>query len=136
MKKKSSRIHINSFGLSTLVVVFFSLCLVVFAVLSFTTAKNDFNHSMTAADHRTEYYEACNISEEIIARLCTKGDAGLDSWLESRNLKTEIRHNGSSYHWSVPVGDRQSLDVEVVIYNGSCDITKWKTVSKGGSNET
>lgn len=128
---KNKGIRINNFGLSSLAVTVLALCLIVFAMLTLSTAKSSFDHSKMAATHRTQYYEACNTSEEIIGYLSENGDAGLEEWLADKKYDVHVASSGNSYTWSVAIGKNQQLNVAVVLNGGNCDVNKWQTVTIG-----
>lgn len=68
MKKKTSRPLLTA-GTSTLLLIFLSLCLLTFAVLSLLSARADRNLSRKTADRTTAYYEACNQAENRIGEI-------------------------------------------------------------------
>ncbi len=63
MKKKTSRPLLTT-GTSTLLLIFVSLCLLTFAVLSFLSARADQNLSRKTAERTSAYYETCNQAED------------------------------------------------------------------------
>ena len=68
MKKKTSRPLLTA-GTSTLLLIFVSLCLLTFAVLSLLSARADRNLSQKTAERTTAYYEACNQAEDRLGEL-------------------------------------------------------------------
>lgn len=60
---------IVSAGISLLFVTFIVLCLVVFALLSLSTAKSDSRLSAKRLEKVTEYYNACTRANETVARI-------------------------------------------------------------------
>lgn len=53
-------------GLSLLLLIFLSLCLITFSLLSFSGATADEKLSQKAADHTTEYYQMVSRANEIL----------------------------------------------------------------------
>lgn len=54
-------------GLPTIFLVFIVLCLLSLGILSFVSAKADWNLCQKAKVHADSYYEACNQAEEYLA---------------------------------------------------------------------
>ena len=83
MKKKTSRPLLTT-GTSTLLLIFVSLCLLTFAVLSFLSARADQNLSRKTAERTSAYYEACNQAEDRLGET----DQMLEKlWQETANKK-------------------------------------------------
>ena len=134
MKKNQTSVKMNNFGIASLLSAFIILCLVVFAILTLSTAKSDYEHSRVAASHKTEYYEACNTSEDIIAVISTVSAADINNRLAAAGINVQVSTEGNVASWNVPIGDTQVLQVAVNTANGN--ILKWQSVSKGESNES
>jgi len=126
MKAKKNLVPSSNIGIASLLVIFLILCLVVFAALSLSTARNDYNHSVNLAEHKTAYYEASNTSEKIVSIIAKEGSdkAAINDELESEGIDVDVSVSGGVATWSVPVSDTQSLSVEL----GCSDlkIKKWK----------
>ena len=74
MKQKPTpyvRPYLN-IGSASFLLVFLTLCLVTFAVLSVSTARSDYSMARQAADRKEAYYQALNRSEEKLALLDEK----------------------------------------------------------------
>ena len=56
-------------GFSSILMVFLILCLVTFAVLSFMTARSDYTLSEKLAEKNTQYYEANNTTQLLLAQI-------------------------------------------------------------------
>ena len=69
MNNEKRTIPFISIGSSSLLVVFLVLGIMTFAVLSFVSAKNDYDYSKEIASQKKEYYEACNLAEERLWEL-------------------------------------------------------------------
>ena len=95
-------------GGSALMVTFAVLCLVVFAVLSLSTAQADKRLSEVSADAVRQYYEADREANRILSQI-RKGSipAGVETEegicryscriSDTRTLFVEVRVNGSDY---------------------------------------
>lgn len=117
MNKEKKSVPFLNIGSSSLLVVFLVLCLVIFAVLTLTSAQSDYRFSERLADRRTAYYTACNQAEEQIAALDAAGD--LKDMSESRSFQ-------------VPISERQALFVELSPdTEGGYVISAWQTVNTG-----
>lgn len=90
--KKSSYPPIN-IGTSFMLVIFIILCMVIFAVLSLSSALKDYEYSKLNAERTIAYYEACNLAEEIRAQI------------EAEERSEEI------IEYSVPIDEDEVLQV-------------------------
>ena len=80
-------------GTSFMLVIFILLCMVIFAVLSLSSALKDYGYAKQKANRTTAYYEACNESEEIYAKI------------EMEN------HTEDSIVYSLPINENEQLQV-------------------------
>ena len=142
MKKKTSRPLLTT-GTSTLLLIFVSLCLLTFAVLSLLSARADRNLSLKTAERTSAYYEACNQAEDRLG----KTDQILEKlWQETVNEKAYFQTIREAFEdmdfdegnrmlsFSVPLTDTQVLTVTLKLRtpeSGSTfyTITGWKTVN-------
>lgn len=119
MKKKTSRPLLTT-GTSTLLLIFVSLCLLTFAVLSFLSARADQNLSRKTAERTSAYYEACNQAEDRLG----EADQMLEKiWQETANEKAYFQAVRETFEdmdfdeesrmlsFSVPLTDTQVLTV-------------------------
>ena len=119
MKKKTSRPLLTT-GTSTLLLIFVSLCLLTFAVLSFLSARADQNLSRKTAERTSAYYEACNQAEDRLG----EADQMLEKiWQETANEKAYFQAVRETFEdmdfdeeshmlsFSVPLADTQVLTV-------------------------
>ena len=131
MKKKTSRPLLTT-GTSTLLLIFVSLCLLTFAVLSFLSTS--------------AYYEACNQAEDRMG----EADQMLEKlWQETANEKAYFQAVRETFEdmdfdeeshmlsFSVPLADTQVLAVTLKLRTpepGSTfyTITGWKTINTAG----
>ncbi len=65
MNKEKRKFGFVNIGTASLLVVFLTLCLVAFAMLSLSTAKSDYEFSRKLADRTTAYYEELSASEHL-----------------------------------------------------------------------
>ena len=142
MKKKTSRPLLTT-GTSTLLLIFVSLCLLIFAVLSFLSARADQNLSRKTAERTSAYYEACNQAEDRLGET----DRMLEKlWQETANEKAYFQAVRETFEdmdfdeesrmlsFSVPLTDTQVLTVTLKLRtpeSGSTfyTISGWKTVN-------
>ena len=142
MKKKTSRPLLTT-GTSTLLLIFVSLCLLTFAVLSFLSARADQNLSRKTAERTSAYYEACNQAEDRLG----EADQMLEKiWQETANEKAYFQAVRETFEdmdfdeesrmlsFSVPLTDTQVLTVTLKLRtpeSGSnfYTISGWKTVN-------
>lgn len=96
MNKAKKQLPFLNIGTSSLLVVFLVLCLVIFAVLTLTSAQSDYRFAKRLAERRTAYYQACNQAEKTIAALDADGT---------------LQGLSEDYHLEVPISDRQVLSV-------------------------
>ena len=145
MKKKTSRSLLTT-GTSTLLLIFISLCLLTFAVLSLLSARADRNLSRKTAERTSAYYEACNQAEDRLGET----DQMLEKlWQETAGEKAyfqavretfedmDFDEENHTLSFSVPLTDTQVLAVTLKLQApepGSAfyTITGWKTVNTAG----
>lgn len=63
--KERKKFGFVNIGTASLLVVFLTLCLVAFAMLSLSSAKNDYEFSKKFAERTTSYYAEQCLSEQI-----------------------------------------------------------------------
>ena len=142
MKKKTSRPLLTT-GTSTLLLIFVSLCLLTFEVLSFLSARADQNLSRKTAERTSAYYEACNQAEGRLGET----DQMLEKlWQETDDKKAyfqavreafedmDFDEENHTLSFSVPLTDTQVLTVTLKLRtpeSGSTfyTINGWKTVN-------
>lgn len=91
-EKKTSYPPIN-IGTSFMLVIFILLCMVIFSVLSLSSALKDYDYTKQKADRTRAYYEACNEAEEIYAKI------------------EEENHREDSIVYSLPINENEQLQV-------------------------
>lgn len=116
MKIKKQSYPPITMGISFMLVIFITLCMIVFAVLSLSTAKKDLAYSQINATHTTAYYEASNSAE-----------------IELYNLSQSMNQysDGDIIEFYVEIDDAQSLQVNAELYpsDNNYFIKTWKIIS-------
>ena len=120
--KKSSYPPIN-IGISFLLAIFIILCMVIFAVLSLSSALKDYDYSKKNAQRTAAYYEACNQAEEIRAQI------------EAENPAQDV------IEYQVPIDDDEALIVVLERQSGASQhykIQSWtqQTITEWSSSQT
>lgn len=119
MSRKKHPTPFLSIGASSLLVVFLVLAIMIFAVLSFVSAKNDYEYSRKMASSKAAYYKACNQAEEALYDL-------------SRALSSSNgEHFPAQDSFLVPIDDHRQLLVSYDIVEGDMGsptykIKEWK----------
>lgn len=118
MKKKE--IPVMNVGISLLILVFMTLALLIFSVLSLENAVADRRLSQKAADHTTAYYAAASrIQEKMAAYMQTAEE---DDWKP-----------GTSFSFEEEVADGQMLVASVILDERDgqkkWEVTQWQLQS-------
>ena len=106
--KKNTAPSIGLQGGSSLMVIFGVLCLVVFAVLTLSSALAGQRIEMASVNATSAYYAADCEAEEKIAELREKGMDG-------------------EYSFTCDVSDKQCINVTVKISGDNYEIISWQT---------
>ena len=112
-------------GAVSLVMIFCVLCLAVFSVLTIATADREAKLAEMTARNAADYYEADRQAVEIVAALQSGDTLPTD---------VEITRTGNTAAFSLPVGENQALNVEVLLggQDGrTCEILRWQTEYTG-----
>ncbi len=112
-------------GAVSLVMIFCVLCLAVFSVLTVATADREAKLSEMTAKNAADYYAADCQAVEIVAALQGGGTLPAD---------VEITRTGDTAVFSLPVGENQALNVEVLLGGqdgNACKILRWQTEYTG-----
>ena len=137
-------------GLSTVLLVFVMLCLIVFSVLSLSTAKADLEMSRKVADRTQDYYQAQSRAserlKEIDAVLAKQYNENKENYLEAARevLQQEdnliVAEDGSEVVYTEAMNETQQLRVELQIQppeeeRGTCvQILGWEAEQTGDWN--
>jgi len=137
--KKTSR-PLVTIGLSSLLLIFVSLCLITFAILSLVSARADYRLSSKIADRTTDYYEATSLAYERIAKidafLLTAYQNAPDQEAYYEALRAEFSSvSDDSLAFQIPINENQILSIVLGLpYPAASDdalysIQKWQTVN-------
>lgn len=119
MKTKKESYPPVHIGTSFMLVIFIILCMIIFAVLSLSSAHKDYEYSLKSARRASEYYAANNLAEEKLAEI--------DTFIESGNVVP----SGSIIEFTVPVNDTELLQIILNIkpeQTPHYTIAAWKTI--------
>lgn len=114
---REKRFSVPVMGGSSLLTILSVLCLVIFALLSVSTVQSQRSLSEASAAAVEGYYAADCRAEEILARLRTG------------EVPRDVSKEGTTYRYSCPISDTQSLEVEVELEGGDYTILRWQAVS-------
>ena len=114
----------------SLLVAFAVLCLTVFALLSLTTVQADGRLADASAKAVEDYYAADCAAQEILARM--RSGAGVP---EDLDFEVSVAHYEdrveTTYTYSCPISDTQSLEVQVQLNGADWRILRWQAVPAG-----
>ena len=139
---KQARLHFG-IGISSILMIFFILCIVTFAVLSYVSARADSSLSEDVLTNTSAYYEANSRAEKKLseidrqlgelslreARAYFAGDASC------RILPEQTAGNGFFISFSEEISPTQDLDITLRITGkestAPCyyEVTQWKKVN-------
>lgn len=140
MKRKSTRPLLMA-GTSTLLLIFLSLCLLTFAVLSFLSARADLNLSTKTAERTSAYQEACNAAygrlaeiDDTLMEIYEKTENSEEYYSSLEGLLEDYIPDSQTVSFSVPLGEEQFLCVELNIHyphpgETFYTISQWQTVN-------
>ena len=116
---KNIKIGFSTVGGSSILTIFSVLCLVVFALLTLSTAKADSKLSNKSLKSVENYYKADKNAEIILARL-------------RQGEKVEgVQKKGDTYTYKCKIDDNQNLHVSVTIKGNNYIVNQWKKVYDG-----
>ena len=121
-KKKPAMPVVNA-GTTLLLAVLLVLVQVVLALLTLSSARNDYAFSRQMADKTTEYYAACNRAEATLAQL----DRALAQDEQPDLEALGVEEADGTLTWSVPMGEDQALSVAVSAEDRT--VLRWQVVS-------
>lgn len=134
--KKKQRSQISVVGGSSLLVIFSVLCVVIFALMSLTTAMNDTELNERSLEAIRGYYAADSAAEEILAELrrgevpeaVVSGEDGTYSYScpisDTQQLNVSIRTNGTDYEilrWQSALAEEWTPDEHIHVWHGNAD---------------
>ena len=119
--EKKQEIRPHTFGLALLMTVFLILCLLTFAAISITEAKNDLNGAKKRLEKTVAFNDAENMAELTIAGYTAEAAADPEQAVETLDF-------------SVAIDDNDELCVRASFVQGEGDgppqyrITRWQVV--------
>lgn len=153
MQKDNKPEPFVNIGSSLLMVIFLILCLVTFATLSLTSARSDYSFSERVAERRTQYYQACNTAEDVLAQIdeilvnTVNSSNHSQNWMNELDftqidgkefleagLDIDLDIKSASLSYQIPVNEKQALEVRLALTDNSSEyyqIEKWQLVNTG-----
>lgn len=113
------KISVGAPGGSSLMVIFAVLCLVIFAVLSLSTAQAEMRLSRSSAEAVREYYLAEAEANRIL------------SDIRSGRVPDGVGVSGDKYSYSCPISETRTLFVTVSVNGTGYSIERWQEVYTG-----
>lgn len=159
MKKDKQQSSVVNIGSSSLLVIFLVLCLTTFAILSLSSARNDYSFSEKLAARKLEYYEASSkawlVTDEVDRILAETAEseasnparnfssspyakkvmAAFDGMMiQDIPLSCVSQDSDLTIRFQVPLGERQALSVilQVADYTRCAsyyEIRTWQIIS-------
>jgi Tfp pilus assembly protein PilN len=128
---------VTSIGTVSLLMIWIVLCMVIFAMLSLTTATRDYGFTQTLAQHTTDYYESVSQAQEQVAQLDElMAQAPAENYYEAIEaaLPSSVTASYEGEHlvlsFQTTAGQSQSLDVSLRVYGPTStpryDIIVWR----------
>ena len=121
-------------GISLILLIFLSLCLITFSLLSLSGATADERLSQKAADRTTEYYAAVSEANKMLADI----DRKLAEYLTMSNTpycSDENPFENNTISFDIAVTESQQLHVVLELHypetssESMYDITEWKIIN-------
>ena len=104
-------------GVCSLLVIFATLCLTVFALLGLSTVQAGGRLTQTTANAVAAYYEADCAAEEIFTQL------------RAGELPDGVTKENDIYSYICPVSQNQQLEVDLQKDASGWTVLRWQTVS-------
>jgi len=114
---KDTRMSTPIVGGSSLLVIFATLCLTVFALLGLSTVQAGGRLTQTTANAVAAYYEADCAAEEIFTQL------------RAGELPDGVTKENDIYSYICPVSQTQQLEVDLQKDASGWTVLRWQTVS-------
>ena len=111
-------------GAVSLVMIFCVLCLVVFTVLTLSTAVRERQLSELTAERARSYYQADAQAVETVEALRRGGEV-------SPTVRYTQEDGATLAEFSISAGGDQALEVAVRFTDTDCEILRWQTVYTG-----
>lgn len=118
---------IITIGVSSLLLIFLSLCLIIFAVLSLVSARADLSLSENMARRTRIYYEAESSAADLLSSLDEalvshyQDSKDEESYFSSLSLdlpreENQLRLDGTSLSFAIPIDEEQQLFVQLELF--------------------
>ena len=143
-ERKKRKMSFTTVGGSSILTIFAVLVFVVFALLSLSTSKANASLTNRSTQSVTDYYKADLKAEELLAQLRSgltpEGVTIYRAETTKNGVKRIVAENVGYTDWdefasySVKIDDRQELQVEVLLNQGTdakYQVIKWKKVYTG-----
>ena len=124
MNNKNSNDY-NPVGFSSIMIVFVSLTLVTFTVLTLVSANADYKLTQTVSKRNTAYREAANLAQLKLSEIDTQliglfeqnGSLSTESLMTvlSSDITTEAAQGGSFVSFTEPINETQILRVQLFV---------------------
>lgn len=118
---------IITIGVSSLLLIFLSLCLIIFAVLSLVSARADLSLSENMARRTRIYYEAESSAADLLSSLDEalvshyQDSKDEESYFSSLSLdlpreENQLRLDGTLLSFAIPIDEEQQLFVQLELF--------------------
>ena len=145
-EKKGFRGSGMGVGYVSVMVIFVTVCLTLFAVLSLHAAGSDDAFNERSGEYLRQYYAADSEAQDILAKLhsAAKTAAGEVFFEEAFEMSAEElgvsvtpTKGGCKAKYNVKINDRQELLCEAVFYeDGSFEKTRWQSASANSDDDS
>lgn len=115
----------NPVGFSSILIVFISLTLVTFTVLTLVSANADYKLTQTVSERNTAYREAANLAQQRLAEIDTllialfeqNGSLSTESVKTalSSDITTETTQGGSLVSFKESINETQILQIQLFV---------------------
>lgn len=132
-------------GYVSVMIIFVTVCLTLFAVLSLSAAESNDAFNERSGEYLKHYYAADSKALEILAQLdgaaknAEEGLLGdtLEAFAEENGGEVSPVKGGCRVKYSVKINDRQALMCEVVFKeNGGFKKTRWQSVAVSDDDDS
>ena len=133
-------------GYVSVMVIFVTVCLTLFAVLSLHAAGSDDAFNERSGEYLKQYYAADAQAQDVLAKLhsaaksAAEGDFFEDSFeMSAEELGVSVfpAAQGCKASYTVKINDRQELRCELIFYrDGKFEKTLWQSVSTGSVEDS
>lgn len=145
-EKKGFRGSGMGVGYVSVMVIFVTVCLTLFAVLSLHAAGSDDAFNERSGEYLKQYYEADSEAQVILAKLHSAAKTASEGFFfeddfemsaEELGVSVTPARGGCKARFNVKINDRQELLCEAVFYeNGSFEKTRWQSVSANSDDDS